>query len=88
MWDIRTNPSKLHPANPEVPSPRSPLRRFTFVRHVVDSPSLQPKLQYIDSLVKSARNYLLGAPDFVKLKGPGDVFLSSRVEPHFEKTRL
>ncbi|KAI9022204.1 mitochondrial biogenesis AIM24-domain-containing protein [Phycomyces nitens] len=88
MWDRRTAPTKLHPANPIVPSPRSPLRKYTFVRNVVDSPSLQTKLQYISSVSKTLRNYILGAPDFVRLKGPGDFYLSSRVEPRFEKSRL
>ncbi|KAI7884979.1 mitochondrial biogenesis AIM24-domain-containing protein [Mucor mucedo] len=88
MWDKRTNPSRLHPAHPVVPSPRSKLRQYEVIRNIVDSPSLQPKLQYVDTLAKAMRNYLMGAPDFVKLKGPGDFYLTSRVQPRFEKSRL
>jgi hypothetical protein len=62
MWDKRTNPSRLHPIHPIVPSPRSKFRRYEVVRNIVDSPSLQPKLQYIDSLSRSLRNFLMGAP--------------------------
>lgn len=88
MWDKRTNPTRLHAAHPVVPSPRSKLRKYEVVRNIVDSPSLQPKLQYLDSVQKSIRNFLMGAPDFVKLKGPGDFYLASRVEPRLEKSRL
>lgn len=62
MWDKRTNPTKLHAAHPVVPSPRSKLRKYEVVRNIVDSPSLQPKLQYLDGLQKSIRNFLMGAP--------------------------
>lgn len=62
MWDKRTNPSRLHPSHPIVPSPRSKLRQYEVIRNIVDSPSLQPKLQYINSLTKTIRNYLMGAP--------------------------
>ncbi|KAI8384833.1 mitochondrial biogenesis AIM24-domain-containing protein [Radiomyces spectabilis] len=88
MWDRRTFPTRLNPSNPVIPSPRSPLRRYTVVRNIVDSPSLQPKLQYLHRIVQGLRNYILGAPDLVKLKGPGDFYLASRVEPFFEKSRL
>ncbi|KAI7881867.1 hypothetical protein K492DRAFT_145710 [Lichtheimia hyalospora FSU 10163] len=88
MWDLRTEPTKLHPANPIIPSPRSPLRRYAVVRNIADSPSFQPKLQYMSSVIKTLRNYILGAPDFVRVKGPGDMFLASRVEPRFERARL
>ncbi|KAF1796637.1 mitochondrial biogenesis AIM24-domain-containing protein [Mucor lusitanicus] len=88
MWDKRTKPTRLHARHPVVPSPKSKLRKYEVVRNIVDSPSLQPKLQYLDSLSKSIRNLMLGAPDFVKLKGPGDFYLASRVEPRFEKSRL
>ncbi|KAF7724615.1 hypothetical protein EC973_000859 [Apophysomyces ossiformis] len=84
----RTTPSKLHPKNPVVPSPRSPLRKYNVVKNIVDSPSLQPKLQYLDGMAKSLRNFVLGAPDFVRLRGPGDFYLASRVESGFEKSRL
>ena len=62
MWDLRTEPTKLHPANPIIPSPRSPLRRYAVVRNIADSPSFQPKLQYMSSVIKTLRNYILGAP--------------------------
>jgi hypothetical protein len=62
MWDKRTNPTRLHKSHPVVPSPRSKLRKYEVVRNIVDSPSLQPKLQYLDSLQKTLRNYLMGAP--------------------------
>lgn len=109
MWDKRTKPTRLHARHPVVPSPKSRLRKYEVIRNIVDSPSLQPKLQYIDSLSKTIRNLMLGAPvssdgfeykkkrwltiafvhqDFVKLKGPGDFYLASRVEPRFEKSRL
>ncbi|CAO3612067.1 unnamed protein product [Cunninghamella blakesleeana] len=88
FWDKRTAPTRLHPSDPIVPSPKSPLRRYAVVRNIAESPSFQPKLQYINSVMKTLRNYILGAPDFVKLKGPGDFYVSSRVEPRFEKSRL
>ncbi|KAG2233535.1 mitochondrial biogenesis AIM24-domain-containing protein [Thamnidium elegans] len=88
MWDKRTNPTRLHSTRIVVPSPRSKLRQYEVVRNIVDSPSLQPKLQYIESLSKHLRNFMMGTPDFVKLKGPGDFYLASRVEPRFEKSRL
>lgn len=62
MWDKRTNPTRLHATHPIVPSARSSLRKYEVVRNIVDSPSLQPKLQYLDSLSKSIRNLLVGAP--------------------------
>lgn len=62
MWDLRTQPTKLHPANPVIPSPKSRLRKYRFICEVADSPSLQPKLQYIYSVAKTLRNYILGAP--------------------------
>ena len=62
MWDVRTEPTKLHPANPLIPAPRSPLRKYAFVRNVADSPSMQPRLQKMDSIIKTLRNYILGAP--------------------------
>ncbi|KAI8978013.1 mitochondrial biogenesis AIM24-domain-containing protein [Pilobolus umbonatus] len=88
MWDKRTNPTRLHSNKAVIPSPRSKLRKNEVFRNIVDSPSLQPKLQYADSLIRSLRNFILGSPDFVKLKGPGDFYLASRVEPRFEKSRL
>ncbi|RCI03697.1 hypothetical protein CU098_012562 [Rhizopus stolonifer] len=88
MWDKRLNPTRLHSVKPVVPSPRSKLRQYEVFRNIVDSPSLQPKLQYLDSLSRTLRNLILGAPDFVKLKGPGDFYLASRVEPRLEKSRL
>ncbi|KAI7853148.1 mitochondrial biogenesis AIM24-domain-containing protein [Circinella umbellata] len=88
MWDVRTEPTKLHPANPLIPAPRSPLRKYAFVRNVADSPSMQPRLQKMNSIIKTLRNYVLGAPDFVRVKGPGDMFLASRVEPRFESARI
>ncbi|KAI9304590.1 mitochondrial biogenesis AIM24-domain-containing protein [Cunninghamella echinulata] len=88
FWDKRTAPTRLHPSDPIVPSPRSPLRRYAVVRNIAESPSFQPKLQYINSVIKTLRNYVLGAPDFVKLKGPGDFYVTSRVQPQFEKSRL
>ncbi|KAI8379008.1 mitochondrial biogenesis AIM24-domain-containing protein [Blakeslea trispora] len=88
MWDKRLNPTRLHSVKPIVPSPRSKLRKYEVFRNIVDSPSLQPKLQYVDSLSRTLRNMILGAPDFVKLKGPGDFYLASRVESRFEKSRL
>jgi hypothetical protein len=62
MWDKRTKPSRLHAKHPIVPSPKSQLRRYEVIRNIVDSPSLQPKLQYLDSLSRTIRNVLLGAP--------------------------
>ncbi|KAI8097522.1 mitochondrial biogenesis AIM24-domain-containing protein [Halteromyces radiatus] len=88
FWDKRTAPTRLHPSDPIVPSPRSPWRRYAVVRNIAESPSFQPKLQYMNSVVKTLRNFILGAPDFVKLKGPGDFYVASRVEPRFERSRL
>ncbi|KAI8069266.1 mitochondrial biogenesis AIM24-domain-containing protein [Gongronella butleri] len=88
LWDKRTTPTRLHPADPIVPSPRSPWRRFAVVRNIAESPSFQPKLQFINSWSKTVRNILLGAPDFVKLKGPGDFYVASRVEPRWARSRL
>lgn len=62
MWDKRTKPTRLHARHPVVPSPKSKLRKYEVIRNIVDSPSLQPKLQYLDSLSKSIRNLMLGAP--------------------------
>lgn len=62
MWDVRTEPTKLHPSNHLIPSPKSPLRKYTVVRNIADSPSMQPKLQYLSSWIKTLRNYILGAP--------------------------
>ncbi|KAG0167113.1 hypothetical protein DFQ29_000634 [Apophysomyces sp. BC1021] len=84
----RTTPTKLHPTNPVVPSPRSSWRKYAVVKNIVDSPSLQPKLQYLDGLTKSLRNFVLGAPDFVRLRGPGDFYLASRVQSGLERSRL
>ncbi|KAI9476590.1 MAG: mitochondrial biogenesis AIM24-domain-containing protein [Benjaminiella poitrasii] len=88
MWDKRTNPTKLYSKRSLVPSPRSKLRKYEVFKNIVDSPSLQPKLQYLNDLSRTFRNVILGTPDFVKLKGPGDFYLASRVEPRFEKYRL
>lgn len=68
MWDKRTNPTRLHAKNVVVPSPRSKLRQYEVIRNIVDSPSLQPKLQYIDSLSRSLRNFMMGSP--VRKKNP------------------
>ncbi|KAI8341799.1 mitochondrial biogenesis AIM24-domain-containing protein [Chlamydoabsidia padenii] len=88
FWDKRTAPTRLHPSDPIVPSPRSHWRRYAFVRNIAESPSFQPKLQYANSVAKTLRNLIVGAPDFVKLKGPGDFYVASRVEPRFERSRL
>ncbi|ORZ09203.1 mitochondrial biogenesis AIM24-domain-containing protein [Absidia repens] len=88
FWDKRASPTRLHPSDPIVPSPRSPWRKYAFIRNIAESPSFQPKLQYMNSVVKTLRNFVLGAPDFVKLQGPGDFYVASRVEPRFERTRL
>ncbi|KAI8982487.1 mitochondrial biogenesis AIM24-domain-containing protein [Mycotypha africana] len=88
MWDKRTNPTQLHSKKTIIPSPRSPLRQYDFFRHIVDSPSLQPKLQYLYNFSRAVRNFLLGTPDFVKLKGPGDFYIASRLQPRFERSRL
>ncbi|KAI7901382.1 mitochondrial biogenesis AIM24-domain-containing protein [Cokeromyces recurvatus] len=88
MWDKRTNPTQLHSKQSIVPSPRSHLRKYEVFRNIVDSPSLQPKLQYVQRLSRYIFNLILGTPDFVKLKGPGDFYLASRVEPRFETSRL
>ncbi|KAG0747232.1 hypothetical protein G6F16_010931 [Rhizopus arrhizus] len=88
MWDKSTNPTQPKINHRLVPSPRSQLRRYEVIRNIADSPSLQPKLQYANYIIHSIRNFILGTPDFVKLKGPGDFYLASRVEPRFEKSRL
>ncbi|CAO3600186.1 unnamed protein product [Absidia cylindrospora] len=88
FWDKRASPTRLHPSDPIVPSPRSPWRKYAFIRNIAESPSFQPKLQFMNSVAKTLRNFVLGAPDFVKLKGPGDFYVASRVEPRFEKSRL
>lgn len=85
MWDKRTKPTRLHARHPVVPSPKSKLRKYEVIRNIVDSPSLQPKLQYLDSLSKSIRNLMLGAPvsvyidmsDLARLKHSNDRILSS-----------
>lgn len=86
MWEKNIQPTQQKQRL--VPSPRSPLRRYDVIRNIADSPSLQPKLQYADAILKYARNLILGTPEFVKLKGPGDFYLASRVESRFEKSRL
>ncbi|CEP18426.1 hypothetical protein [Parasitella parasitica] len=83
MWDKHTKPARLHARHSIVPSPKSKLRKFEVVRNIEDSPSLQPKLQYFNGFCKTFCHLILGAPDFVKLKGPGDFYLASR-----EKSRL
>ncbi|KAG2187648.1 hypothetical protein INT44_005338 [Umbelopsis vinacea] len=87
-WDTRTAPTKLYRAKPTIPSPRSRLRRYHVFRNIVDSPSMQSSLQFWDGVFRQTRNWVLGAPDFVRMKGPGDFYLSSRVEPRFAKSRL
>ncbi|CEJ02335.1 hypothetical protein RMCBS344292_16342 [Rhizopus microsporus] len=88
MWDKRTNPTQPQAHSRLIPSPRSTLRKYEVIRNIVDSPSLQPKLQYANHILLTLRNFILGTPEFVKLKGPGDFYLASRVEPRLEKSRL
>ncbi|KAG2179112.1 hypothetical protein INT43_001962 [Umbelopsis isabellina] len=87
-WDTRTEPTKLYTEKRTIPSPRSRLRRYHVFRNIVDSPSMQNSLQFWDSVFKHTRNWILGAPDFVRLKGPGDFYLSSRVEPRYVRSKL
>ncbi|CEJ02124.1 hypothetical protein RMCBS344292_16140 [Rhizopus microsporus] len=88
MWDKRTSPTQPQAHSRLIPSPRSTLRKYEVIRNIVDSPSLQPKLQYANHVLLTLRNFILGTPEFVKLKGPGDFYLASRVEPRLEKSRL
>ncbi|CEG66695.1 hypothetical protein RMATCC62417_03230 [Rhizopus microsporus] len=88
MWDKRTSPTQPQAHSRLIPSPRSTLRKYEVIRNIVDSPSLQPKLQYANHILLTLRNFILGTPEFVKLKGPGDFYLASRVEPRLEKSRL
>ncbi|CAM0136091.1 unnamed protein product [Umbelopsis sp. WA50703] len=87
-WDTRTQPTKLYTERRMIPSPRSRLRRYHVFRNIVDSPSMQNSLQFWDSVLKHTRNWILGAPDFVRLRGPGDFYLSSRVEPRYVRSKL
>ncbi|KAG1439947.1 hypothetical protein G6F56_012102 [Rhizopus delemar] len=86
MWEKNIQPTQQKQRL--VPSPRSPLRRYDVIRNIADSPSLQPKLQYADAILKYARNLILGTPEFVKIKGPGAFYLASRVESFFKKKIL
>jgi hypothetical protein len=62
MWDKRTEPTRLFPDHPLVPSPRSSLRQYTFIKNIVDSPSFQPKLQYMNRVSRSLRNFNMDTP--------------------------
>ncbi|KAI9247037.1 mitochondrial biogenesis AIM24-domain-containing protein [Sporodiniella umbellata] len=86
MWEKGLQPTQSKQRL--VPSPRSPLRKYDVIRNIADSPSFQPKLQYANAIIKYARNLILGTPEFVRLKGPGDFYLASRIESRFERSRL
>ncbi|KAI7868250.1 mitochondrial biogenesis AIM24-domain-containing protein [Spinellus fusiger] len=88
LWERRTSPVQCHPAPRLIPSPHSPLRKYTLVRHVAESPSFQAKLQTLRKMTQSVRAFVMGTPDFVRLKGPGDFYVASRVESRWEKSRL
>lgn len=62
MWDKRTNPTQPQAHSRLIPSPRSTLRKYEVIRNIVDSPSLQPKLQYANHVLLTLRNFILGTP--------------------------
>ncbi|RUP47028.1 mitochondrial biogenesis AIM24-domain-containing protein [Jimgerdemannia flammicorona] len=87
-WDARTTPTKLRPSAEVIPSQRSRLRRYESIRNLTDHRVVQPVLQLFTRLGLRLRNWTLGGPEFVKLQGPGDFYLASRLEPWLERSRI
>jgi hypothetical protein len=60
MWDKRIEPTRLFPDHLLASSPRSSLRQYTFIKNIVDSSSFQPKIQYMNRVLRSLRNFTMG----------------------------
>ncbi|CAG8450850.1 5262_t:CDS:2 [Paraglomus occultum] len=58
-----------------------PQRASTFIENVKMSPSVKSTLDRIRRMTVRTRKWALGGPEYLKLSGPGDFYIASRVEP-------
>ncbi|CAJ0751995.1 20099_t:CDS:2 [Entrophospora sp. SA101] len=53
----------------------------SFLDSIKSSPTIRPMLNRICKFSVATRKWAFGGPEFLKLTGPGDFYLSSRIEP-------
>nr|CAG8562898.1 15639_t:CDS:2 [Entrophospora candida] len=57
------------------------LASSSFLDSIKSSPTIRPMLNRICKFSVATRKWAFGGPEFLKLTGPGDFYLSSRIEP-------
>ncbi|CAG8581545.1 14249_t:CDS:2 [Ambispora leptoticha] len=92
-WDALTHPSISLPLIKSSPSRGRKIvenvaskvseRMPTVVENFRNSPSVKPTLETMKRISVKTRKWIFGGPEFLKLSGPGDFYLASRVEPIF-----
>ncbi|KAL1921987.1 uncharacterized protein VTP21DRAFT_10629 [Calcarisporiella thermophila] len=82
-WDARTNPTKALPR-----STGSRLNQYSAVRNTLSNPYVKGIVDSVSRVSAKLKTWLIGNQEFVRLKGPGDFYLASRVEPTFEGLKL
>lgn len=88
-WDARTAPQKVQLAAPSIPPSPSRLYRLSKpFRTFADHRAVKPVLSLLARSARLFRSYTFGSPQFVRLQGPGDFYIASRLEPRFERARI
>ncbi|CAG8536923.1 12648_t:CDS:2 [Ambispora gerdemannii] len=92
-WDALTHPSISLPLIKSSPSrgrkiienvaSRASERMPTVIENFRNSPSVKPTLEKMKRISVRTRKWIYGGPELLKLTGPGDFYLASRVEPVF-----
>ncbi|KAG9307674.1 hypothetical protein G9A89_023239 [Geosiphon pyriformis] len=90
-WDALTHPSISLPLINSPPSHARTIAKNiaskisrstpTVIDNIRNSPSVKPTLEIIERLSVRTRKWLFGGPEYLKLIGPGDFYLASRVAP-------
>ncbi|CAG8775558.1 7330_t:CDS:2 [Gigaspora margarita] len=90
-WNSQTNPivasSLISPSsiarNRLVKNMRERLSKISssFLDTYRSSPSIKPTLDNIKRISVKTRKLVFGGPEFLQLSGPGDFYLSTRIEP-------
>ncbi|CAG8556382.1 13559_t:CDS:2, partial [Racocetra persica] len=90
-WNSQTNPivasSLISPSsitrNKLVKVMRERLSKISssFLDTYLSSPSIKPTLDNMKRISVKTRKWAFGGPEFLQLSGPGDFYLSTRIEP-------
>ncbi|RUS16810.1 mitochondrial biogenesis AIM24-domain-containing protein [Endogone sp. FLAS-F59071] len=88
-WDARTAPQKVQVTAPPIPPSPSRLYRLGEpFRAFADHRAVKPVLSLLIRSARLFRSYTFGSPQFVRLQGPGNFYIASRLEPRFERAPI